>query len=90
MKRNIPMKPCSHMKTLLSAMADNSLTGLALWYAENHARRCPSCSSALSDLQTLRKRIRTLGVPEGEPLRLSEERWTKIAAAWEDVEQPGT
>jgi hypothetical protein len=84
------MKPCPHMKTLLSAMADGSLSGLARWYAENHARRCPGCGRALGDLQTLRERIRTLGLPSEGALQLSEERWGRIEAAWEEVDQAGT
>lgn len=84
------MTPCPHMKTLLSALSDGSLTGLARWYAENHARRCPGCSSALSGLQTIRERIHTLGVSTGEPLCLSDERWNKIEVAWEQVERKET
>ena len=80
------MRPCPHMKTLLSALADGSLTGLARWYAENHARRCPGCGSALGGLRTIRERIRTLGVPTGESLRLSGEHWEAIEAAWEQVD----
>lgn len=85
-----PLRPCPHMKTLLSALADNSLTGIARWYAQNHAQHCPGCAQALSDLTTLRSRIRALGVPSGEALSLSEERWVQLEAAWEEIEQKGT
>ena len=81
------MKPCPHMKTLLSALADGSLTGLAHWYAAHHAQRCPGCSQALSDLQTVRERIRALGVPQSEALQLSEERWKGLEAAWDQVDK---
>ena len=77
------LKPCSHMKTLLSALADGSLTGLARWFTENHAKGCPGCGHTLANLQTLRERVRTLGVPEGAELRLPEDRWAQIEAAWE-------
>jgi hypothetical protein len=82
--------PCSHMKTLLSALADDSLTGLARWYAENHARSCPGCSSALGNLKVLRERVRALGVPSPESLRLPAERWDAIEAAWDELESSGT
>jgi hypothetical protein len=84
------LKPCPHMKTLLSALADGSLVGLARWYAENHAQRCPGCGSALMDLKTIRERIRTLGVPDRDSLSLSEERWGRLQAAWEELDQSGT
>jgi hypothetical protein len=85
------LKPCPHMKTLLSALADGSLSGLARWYAENHAQRCPGCGSALTDLKTIRERLRTLGVPPVEgSLGLSEEHWSKLEAAWDKLDHPGT
>lgn len=84
------LKPCPHMKTLLSALIDGSLTGVARWYTQNHAKRCPGCSSALGDLETVRDRIRTLGVPSGESLRLSGEHWSRLEAAWEEVDKTGT
>jgi hypothetical protein len=83
-------KPCPHMTTLLSALADDSLQGIARWYAQNHAQRCPGCGNALSDLRTLRERIRILGVPSGETLQLSPEHWERLEAAWEEVEKTGT
>lgn len=83
-------KPCPHMKNLLSALADGSLTGLARWYAENHTSRCPGCSNALSGLSMVRERIRALGVPSGEVLQLSSEHWASIETAWEEADQAGT
>lgn len=88
MKRGTDERPCPHMKTLLSALADGSLTGLARWYAEHHAQRCPGCGSSLVNLKTVRERIRTLGVPDGDTLQLSEDRWAAIEAAWDAQEKP--
>jgi hypothetical protein len=81
-----PEKPCSHMTTLLSTLADGTLTGLARWYAENHSRRCPGCQNALGSLKTVRERVRALGVPQAETLQLPHERWAKIEAAWDAIE----
>ena len=83
-------KPCPHMKNLLSTLVDSSLTGVARWYSENHARRCPGCSSALSSLSMVRERVRALGVPSSEALQLSQERWDSIEAAWVEVDQAET
>lgn len=80
-------KPCPHMTTLLSSLVDGSLNGLARWYTENHARRCPGCGSALSDLKTLRERIRTLGMPAGETLTLSGEQWARLEATWDEMDK---
>lgn len=83
-------KPCPHMKVLLSALADGSLDGIARWYAEKHASQCPRCGESLASLKVLRERIRTLGVPESEPLHLPDERWQQLEAAWERVDQQTT
>lgn len=90
MKADTDLGPCPHMKTLLSALADSSLTGLARWYAENHARSCPGCSRALGDLKVLRERVRALGVPSTESLKMPVERWEAIEAAWDELESSGT
>ena len=86
MKHSTDERPCPHMKTLLSALADGSLTGIARWYTEHHAQRCPGCGSSLGNLKTVRERIRTLGVPDGDTLQLSEDRWAAIEAAWDEQE----
>lgn len=83
------MRPCPHMKTLLSALADDSLTGIARWFARNHTRGCPRCAQTLASIKTLRERVRTLGVPERETLRLPEDRWATIEAAWQETDQQG-
>lgn len=81
------------MKTLLSALADGTLTGIARWYATNHARNCPGCGAALASLQTLRDRLRTLGVPaevnNEPPLTLTPERRARLNALLDTVDQQG-
>lgn len=84
---NPSLQPCTHMKTLLSALADGSLTGIAHWFALNHAKGCPGCAHTLANLQVLRERIRTLGVPVPTSIRLPEDRWAKIEAAWQQTDQ---
>ena len=34
-------KPCRHMRSLVSALADGALSGLARWYAVHHVAGCP-------------------------------------------------
>lgn len=75
------------MKTLLSALADDSLTGIARWFAQNHTKGCPGCAHTLASLKTLRERVRTLGVPETETLRLPQGRWAEIEVAWQETDQ---
>jgi len=84
---NSTLKPCPHMKTLLSALADGSLTGVARWFTENHAKGCPGCGYTLGTLRTLRERVRALGVPEQATLQLPEDRWAKVEAAWEEQDR---
>ena len=59
-----PPKPCWFMKGLLSSLSEDSLTGVARWYAENHTKGCPHCSATLISLRIVRSRLRTLGMPE--------------------------
>lgn len=80
-------RPCPHMKTLLSALADGTLSGIARWYAENHAVRCPRCGEALASLRVLRDRLRTLGVPGGDTL--SAERVATLEAALDRIDTGG-
>jgi len=80
------LKPCPHMRTLVSAWADEKLTGLARWYTERHVQACPQCQSSLPFLRGMRARLLSLG---GQPADagLEPERWRRVEAAWEQAER---
>lgn len=83
-----PIKPCPHMKILLSALADDTLTGVMRWFTEQHARGCTRCGSAVVHLRELRTQLRTLNTssPIAGELRLSEERLTAVEVAWNRID----
>lgn len=83
-----PARPCPHMKTLLSMLADGTLTGIARWYAENHAGRCPRCGEALASLRVLRDRLLALGIPETRTL--TAERFASLQAALDRIDAGGS
>ncbi|GAB4458827.1 MAG: hypothetical protein OHK0029_20560 [Armatimonadaceae bacterium] len=82
-------RPCPHMKTLISGLADDSLTGMMRWFTEMHAKGCGPCGSAVAQLKGLRMRLRGLNAPcEGsKKLALSEERRAAIEAAWQRMDE---
>lgn len=85
------LKPCPHMRTLVSAWVDGKLTGLARWYTEWHVRDCPQCQASLPFLRSLSARLNALPAPspsqESAAGTLAEERWAKIEASWEQTER---
>lgn len=48
------LKPCPHMRTLVSAWIDERLTGLARWYTERHIQGCRQCQFSLPFLRGMR------------------------------------
>ena len=56
-------RPCPHMRELLSRLSDDTLGGIARWFAENHIKGCPRCADALVSLRVLHDRLRALGLP---------------------------
>jgi anti-sigma factor RsiW len=81
------------MKTLLSALSDGTLAGLARWYTEQHVKGCPGCAAGLKALRGLRDRLRALASGGGaatmvEPQpALPGERRAAVLRAWADAEQ---
>jgi hypothetical protein len=59
MKRLDPtdLKPCSHMRTLVSARVDNKLSGLAGWYTDHHIKGCAQCQASIPFLTSLKERL---------------------------------
>ena len=85
-------KPCPHMKTLLSRLADNTLRGLARWYAAQHVKGCPGCAAGLAALRALRDRLRALAARHGggaaaDATGLTAERRAAVLRAWADAER---
>ena len=79
-------KPCPHMRSLVSALADEALSGLARWYTKQHVAGCPQCSNALAYYRALKTRLHFVAAPNTP---LTQDRWTAAEAAWEaeDKEQ---
>jgi hypothetical protein len=90
MHKNDPtdLKPCPHMRTLVSAWIDGKLTGLVKWYTERHIHDCEQCSKSIPFLQRMQERLRTLANSTNAPSdeSLSGERWEKLDAALDRVE----
>ena len=82
------LKPCPHMRTLVSAWIDNRLTGIAKWYTEWHVKHCPQCQSSLPFLRSLHERMRQLAGRGDETI--PELRWAKIESAWEKLDEEET
>jgi len=80
------LKPCPHMRTLVSAWVDERLTGLARWYTERHIQACRQCRSSLPFLRAMRARLRHLGALPAEAA-LAPERWAQVEAEWERAER---
>ncbi|HEX5323563.1 MAG TPA: zf-HC2 domain-containing protein [Capsulimonadaceae bacterium] len=87
------LKPCFHMRTLVSAWVDGKLTGIAKWYTEWHIKHCPQCQCSLPFLRGLHDRLQSLATqPRGEDeaeSQLSEPRWSHIEEGWDKVDAGG-
>jgi predicted anti-sigma-YlaC factor YlaD len=77
-------KPCPHMRSLVSALADDALSGLARWYTRQHVAGCPQCRNALTYYVTLKTRLGTIAAPL---VPLPPDRWTAAEAAWEEADK---
>lgn len=80
-------KPCWHMRTLVSALADNQLVGILLRFTELHLKGCPQCQHGLATLLALRDRLRGLGGSRQDIPPLPASRWTQVEAAWERADR---
>lgn len=80
------LKPCPHMRALVSAWIDGRLTGLARWYTERHVKDCPQCRSSIPFLRSMHARLLSLGAPQ-EAAALEPGRWARVEAEWERAER---
>ena len=79
------MSPCWHMKALLTARADQRLSGLIKSYVELHLSQCTQCRAALASLITLRERLIALRNAPTETL--SSDRQERVQAAFNELLQ---
>jgi anti-sigma factor RsiW len=89
MEPSQPIRPCFFMKTLLSAVCDNALDGLARRFTEWHVAHCPRCAVALAALRALHARLRALASsePASADARLAPVRWARLEAAWAEADR---
>lgn len=76
-------KPCVHMRMLVSALADNQLSGLPRLFTTQHVKGCLRCQQGLAVLHAMRARLENLDTPAPP---LSAPRWTLVEAAWEQAD----
>lgn len=81
------LKPCPHMRTLVSAWIDGKLTGLAKWYTERHIHDCRQCSASVPFLRKMHDRLRGLAGVEDNESTLATDRWQNLDAAFDRVEE---
>ena len=79
------MSPCWHMKALLTARADQRLSGVVKRYVELHLSQCAQCRAALESLIALRTRLLALRNAPSTPL--TPERQEQINAAFSELIQ---
>ena len=77
------LKPCAHMRMLVSALADNQLSGLPRLFTTQHVKGCLRCRQGLRVLQALRGRLENL---DAFAPPLSALRWASVEAAWEQAD----
>jgi hypothetical protein len=56
------LKPCPHMRGLVSAHVDGNLHGIAEWYTDLHIKGCPQCQASIPFLKSLKDRLSDLDV----------------------------
>lgn len=83
-----PIRPCFHMKMLLSASCDQALNQAWQWFTDLHVRFCPRCAEALVALHELQQRLHSLVEPINPPAEegLSPDRWAQLELAWAEAE----
>ncbi len=81
------LQPCSHMRDMVSAMADDSLRGWRRWYTRFHVSGCPRCRRALEAFRALRARLLAFGRQEEPAASLSPDRRSALERAWDEMEK---
>lgn len=80
------LKPCAHMRTLVSAWTDGTLRGLPRWYTEAHIKGCPQCQASLPFLRSLKARFGEMAEAGPAPEPLTDTRRLAVESAWEQAE----
>ena len=79
------IRPCPHMRSWVSALADGTLRGFARWFTRLHVKGCPHCKEAFQGFQRLRDRLRALA-GKSTTEKMPDERWDAISEAWKEKE----
>lgn len=84
----VPIRPCRHMASWVSALADGNLHGPALWYARLHVSSCKQCTAALEAFTNLRAQLKALGQSThyGFHDTLSEDRREELKSALDKID----
>lgn len=84
------LKPCPHMRVLISAWIDGALSELARWYTTWHLAHCPRCQAAAAALRAMRDRLRALSArPHSDQMGvwgLAPERWQAVEEGWKQTD----
>lgn len=82
------IKPCPHMKTIISSLVDGAVTGIVKRYGLWHIGHCPRCQAALQALRDLHARLAALAAkPTDRPDTLSADRRSNLEAAWDRLDR---
>ena len=81
------LKPCRHMTGLVSALADDTLTGIARWFTTQHIAGCPRCANGLEYFHALRARLAILEGREDAKKKMTPEQWGAAEAEWEKADR---
>ena len=74
------LKPCPHMRLLVSAHIDSMLPGIADWYTRQHIKGCPQCQASMPFLASLKSRLGELDSNSTGATALSQERLDVVEA----------
>jgi hypothetical protein len=72
------LKPCPHMRGLVSAKVDGNLHGIAAWYTDLHISGCNQCQASIPFLTSLKDRLSELEA-EGDKT-LADDRKARVEA----------
>lgn len=78
------IKPCPHMRSWVSALADGTLKGFARWFTRLHVKGCPHCSDAFRAFQRLRERLSALAHRSDT---MPDERWQEVSVRMDEAEK---
>jgi hypothetical protein len=78
------VRPCEHMETMVSGLADGSLHGPKRWFTQIHILYCTPCRSAVRNLRTVIDQVSDLR--EAGADRMPPERRAEIERALDTID----